>query len=272
MSIGSLPLFHQLEGQTVLLLGDGEAAEPKRRLLLRAGARLSDDMQRAIDEGVRIAFVAYEDEAACKTAAINLRCAGMLVNVVDQPALCDFTTPSILDRDPLLIAFGTGGASAGLAKHVRLRIDRMLPQGLGKLANALARIRPALRAKLPDGADRRAALDAALQEGGALDPMQEGASDRVDAWLAGLDGNAAQKAAHTEEIALTSNDPEELTLRAARLLGTADTILFDRDVPDAILARARADAARLPIRDAQPANAYEELQGLTVILRSAAQS
>jgi len=121
--IQSLPLFHQIQGQTILLLGEGEAAEPKRRLIERAGGVVIGEMQQAIDEGVRIAFVAFDDAKACEVAAINLRCAGLLVNVVDRPELCDFTTPSILDRDPLLIAIGTGGASAGLAKHVRLRME-----------------------------------------------------------------------------------------------------------------------------------------------------
>ncbi len=143
--IASLPLFHQITGQNVLVLGDGAAAEPKRRLVERAGGVIVDDLARAVDEGVRIAFIAYDDARACEVAAINARCAGMLVNVVDRPELCDFTTPSILDRDPLLVAIGTGGASAGLAKHVRLRLERMLPETLGLLAKALEAARPALR-------------------------------------------------------------------------------------------------------------------------------
>jgi len=164
--INSLPLFHRIKGQKVLVLGSGDTAEPKIRLIERAGGIIEDDIQRAIDEGVKVAFVAYDDAEACKVAAINLRCAGMLVNVVDMPDLCDFTTPSILDRDPVLIAIGTGGASAGLAKHVRLRLDAILPQSLGKLASALLSAREKLRAKHPDGADRRRVIDAALREGG----------------------------------------------------------------------------------------------------------
>ena len=78
--------------------------------------------------------MALDDTEACEAAAANLRDAGMLVNVVDQPELCDFTTPSILDRDPVLIAVGTGGASAGLAKHLRLRLEQFLPLSLGELA------------------------------------------------------------------------------------------------------------------------------------------
>lgn len=241
--IASLPLFHQITGQNVLVLGDGPAAEPKRRLVERAGGVIVDDLARAVDEGVRIAFIAYEDARACEVAAINARCAGMLVNVVDRPELCDFTTPSILDRDPLLVAIGTGGASAGLAKHVRLRLERVLPDTLGLLAKALETVRPALRERFPDGADRRRAVDAALRERGALDPMDSQSFQKVDAWLAGaVEGRTGA----IFDVTLTSGDPEDLTLRQARLLGEADVLLLDGPVPPAILARARADAARLP--------------------------
>jgi uroporphyrin-III C-methyltransferase / precorrin-2 dehydrogenase / sirohydrochlorin ferrochelatase len=259
--IASLPLFHQITGQSVLVLGDGPAAEPKRRLVERAGGVVVDDMTRAIDEGVRLAFVAYEDAKACEVAAINLRCAGLLVNVVDRPELCDFTTPSILDRDPLLIAVGTGGASAGLAKHVRLRLERILPESLGKLARALQAARPELRERFPDGAERRRAIDAALREGGPLDPLNGASHEKVAAWLAGAGETAL---GGVEEIILTSNDPEDLTLRQARLLGEADTLLLDGDIPPAVLARARADAARLDFGGmALPV----EAAGLVVIVR-----
>ncbi|WP_379922204.1 bifunctional precorrin-2 dehydrogenase/sirohydrochlorin ferrochelatase [Erythrobacter sp. R86502] len=260
-TIASLPLFHQITGQPVLVLGDGPAAEPKRRLVERAGGVIVNDLARAIDEGVRIAFIAYDDARACEVAAINARCAGMLVNVVDRPALCDFTTPSILDRDPLLVAIGTGGASAGLAKHVRLRLERLLPETLGQLAKALEAARPALRQKFPDGADRRRAVDAALAENGALDPFDGASFQKVDTWLAGAERLSSSE---TFAITLTSPDPEDLTLKQARLLGQADLLLIDGAVPTAILARARADAARerMGAQDtgtAQPA-------GLTLIL------
>ena len=244
--IASLPLFHQITGQNVLVLGDGPAAEPKRRLVERAGGVVVDDLARAVDEGVRIAFIAYDDQRACEVAAINARCAGMLVNVVDRPELCDFTTPSILDRDPLLVAIGTGGASAGLAKHVRLRLERVLPETLGLLARALEAARPMLRQRFPDGADRRRAVDAALREGGALDPLDSQSFQRVDAWLS---GDAGGRSGAVLALTLTSPDPEDLTLRQARLLGEADLLLLDGDVPPAILARARADAARAVLDD-----------------------
>ncbi len=240
-TIASLPLFHQITGKQVLVMGDGAAAEPKRRLVERAGGRIVDDFARAVDEGVRIAFIAFDDAKACEVAAINARCAGMLVNVVDRPELCDFTTPSILDRDPLLIAVGTGGASAGLAKHVRLRLERVLPETLGRLARALEAARPALRRRFPDGADRRRVVDAALREGSPIDPFDPQSFERVGDWA---EGTLLPRSVAQVTIVLDSDDPEDLTLKQARLLGEADVLLIDGDVPPAILARARADARR----------------------------
>lgn len=284
--LASLPLFHQITGQSVLVLGDGEAAEPKRRLVERAGGVIIDDAGQAVDEGVRLAFVAYEDAKACEVAAINLRCAGMLVNVVDRPDLCDFTTPSLLDRTPLLIAVGTGGASAGLAKHVRLRLERILPQSLGALADALKAARPLLRKRYPDGAERRRAIDSALREGGALDPLDSDAHARVETW-ASQDTAAASSAFYA--FSLSSADPEDLTVRQARLLGEADAVCAQGPVAAPILARARADALRLnceaadcPLRASRAdpsgrtdqmcpqAQALLEGSGLTVVLRAPA--
>ena len=255
----SLPLFHNVRGQKVLVLGDGEAAEAKARLVRRAGGIIVTETQEAIDTGVRLAFVAYEDAGAAEAAAINLRCAGLLVNVVDRPELCDFTTPSVLDRDPVLVAVGTGGASAGLAKHLRLRLEALLPQSLGALAERLFGARDDLRARYPDAGDRRRALDAALGEGGALDVLDPGSADRTDAWLAQPDAEAVPQVI---EITLTSDDPEDLTLRQARLLGMADVVVHDEGVPEAILCRARADAVRVVAGTREV-----EHTGLIVVLR-----
>ena len=240
----SLPLFHRIAGQPVIVLGEGPAAEPKRRLVERAGGEVVTDITLGIERGARIAFVAHEDQAACEADATRLQMAGLLVNVVDRPELCDFTTPSILDRDPVLVAVGTGGASAGLAKQLRLRLEALLPADLGQLAEALHKAREVLRLRWPGAAERRRALDSALAAGGALDPLATGGAERVERWL---EDPAPAAEGGRITLTLTSDDPEDLTLRQARLLGTADYILFDKEVAPAILDRARADALRRPI-------------------------
>lgn len=239
-----LPIFLNLSGRTVVLVGEGEAADAKARLIARAGGRVVP----AWEAGATLAFVALDDAAAARSAADALRARGLLVNVVDRPDLCDFTTPAIVDRAPVTIAIGTGGASAGLAKAVRQRIEALLPARLGALASALHAARDMMKARWPAAADRRRAIDAALASGGALDPLDGDAADKVDAWLA---SETSARPSRIETIHLTSGDPDDLTLRAARLLGEADHIFHRPDASPAILARARADAAR-HLADAPP--------------------
>ena len=239
----SLPLFHRLAGRPVIVLGEGAAAEAKRRLVERAGGEVVAPDE-GLERGARLAFIAHEEAAACEADAARLRAAGLLVNVVDRPDLCDFTVPSLLDRDPVLVAVGTGGASAGLAKQLRLRLEALLPADLGSLAEALHAARAALRERWPATADRRRALDAALGAGGPLDPLVAGGAERIEPWL--REGEAPLTG---EPISLTlaSDDADELTLRQARLLGSADAVLFEPGVAPEILDRARADAVRLPL-------------------------
>ncbi|MYL98867.1 siroheme synthase [Novosphingobium sp. FGD1] len=239
--IETLPLFHRIAGRPVVVLGEGEAAEAKQRLVERAGGMVVADLETGIRAGARLAFVAHEDAALAEACVERARSAGLLVNATDRPALCDFTVPSILDRSPVLVAVGTGGASAGLAKQLRLRLEAILPQSLGALAAALAAARDRLRQRFPEAGDRRRALDAALARGGALDPLDEGAAARVEAWLE----NGERGEAGVVKIALRSDDPDDLTLREARLLGGADIVLHDPRVASTVLDRARADAVRI---------------------------
>ena len=125
----------------MLLVGDGEAADAKRRLIEAAGGVVVT----ALVPGVRLAFVALD---APEAEAARLKAAGLLVNVVDRPALCDFTVPAIVDRSPVLVAVGTGGASASLATALRQRFERLLPARLGALALALRAARGDFRGTL----------------------------------------------------------------------------------------------------------------------------
>lgn len=253
----SLPLFVKIAGEPVILMGAGEAADAKARLIARAGGiAIGEDDPLAID--AHLAFIALEDRDAALVVAIRLRARGLLVNVVDQPDQCDFTMPAIVDRDPVLIAVSTGGASAGLAKAIRQRIEALLPERLGDLARALFGARSALRRRWPDARDRRRAIDAALAPGGALDPVAERGESAVEDWFAAAEDGTTDR---TEIIQLRSADPDELTLRAARLLSEADRIVHPPETPPAILVRARADAARLAL----PADApIPPAPGLTV--------
>lgn len=251
-----LPIFVTLRGRKVILLGSGEMADAKRRLYERAGAVLTDDEQ----ADAALAVVALEDDDEAAAAVKRLKARGLLVNAVDRSALCDYTTPAIVDREPVLIAIGTGGASAGLAKAVRQRLEQILPANLGKLAQALFAARERIKRVWPEGADRRKAIDAALDPGGPLDVLRDRTEADVETWLA---MPHAEGLSAVVELELTSTDPDELTIRQARLLGQADQIFAADDVPAALLDRARADAERfsLSLWDEQP------VTGLTLRIR-----
>ncbi|MCU6455081.1 siroheme synthase [Sphingomonas sp. A2-49] len=248
VTLHSLPLFVRLAGRAVILLGEGEAADAKRRLLERAGATIVGE-----DAVAALAIVAIEDEDAALAAVARLKARGLLVNAVDRPDHCDFTTPAIVDRAPVLIAIGTGGVSAGLAAALRQRLEALLPAGLGALAEGLQAARSALRQRYPDGGTRRRALGAAMAAGGPLDPLRD--DPDVARWLA---GDRPRATGHVR-IVLASADPDDLTLRDARALANADRVLHHPGVPAAILDRARADAAREPWDAAAPPHG-----GLTV--------
>ncbi len=257
--MNSLPLFHRIAGRKVVVLGMGEAADAKRRLVERAGGICVGEAEA---HHAQLAFVVLEDESEAKAAAMRLRGKGLIVNVTDKPALCDFTVPSIVDRDPVIVAVGTGGASAGMAKMLRLRLERFLPQGLGRLALQLSAARSAIRERFPTSDQRRRALDAALREGGPLDPMAEQDEDAVDRWLSAGEGTVDRG---RFEIVLRSGDPDDLTLREARLLGGADVVVHDQDVPESVLVRARADAQRVPMGGTVP---EEGIDGVVITIRA----
>ncbi len=250
----SLPIFVRLKGQKVVIIGDGEAAAAKRRLVERAGGIVVGSLEVA---NARLVFIALDDAEEAAAESQYFRMLGKLVNVVDRPDLCDFTTPAIVDRNPVIVAVGTGGASAGLAKHVRLRLEMMLPPSLGALADRLFAAREKLKQHWPDAADRRKAIDAALAPDGILDPLRSDSADRVALWASG--GPALEGAIRSYRIEITSDDPDDLTLRDARMLGQADVVRHAADIPPAILARARADARLVTLDDPERVRLQENL-------------
>jgi len=263
-----LPLSFDIQDKPVLVVGAGDMAEARARLVAAAGGRpvrLDPDAPDAPDtlEGALsrtpaaghapIAFVAVAERDQAGAWAARLRARGFAVNVMDRPELCDFQVPALIDRGTVSIAIATGGRSASLAKALRERLEAWLPPRLGALADAIARKRADVARCLPATEARRAFWDRLLAPGGALDPFGDAPDpdSAIDAALAETTAPAAEQ----RELVLASPDPEDLTLRQLRLLQRADYILHDPALPPALLDRARRDAVRLPLPGDAPAPA-----------------
>ena len=243
----AFPAFFPLAGQTVVIAGSGEAALAKLRLFEGSPARivrLEGDaaLDPAAYEGARLAFVADPDEAFAQAAAATAKAAGVLVNVTDRPALCDFTTPAVIDRGEVVAAIGTGGASPMLATLLRQDIEARVPEGAGRVAALFRNLQDEVRAALPDLARRRAFLRAALT-GPAAEAAMAGDMDRATAVL-----RASLASDHPPGGRLQYVDArgpvDLLTLRAARALAAADLLIADEGAEPQVLALARRDAER----------------------------
>jgi uroporphyrin-III C-methyltransferase/precorrin-2 dehydrogenase/sirohydrochlorin ferrochelatase len=254
----SLPLFLVLAGRPVIILAIGpdaaEAAAAKARLVEAAGGIVvGEDAANPV-----LAFIAADDPVAAAAAAARLRSRGLLVNVVDRPAMSDFLMGAIIDRSPVQLAISTGGASASLSRALRGRLEALLPASLGGLARAIGKARKAASAAHPGIADRRRLWERALADGAALDPLRP-LADPEAAVAAAISG-VSTAVTKVQTILITSADPDDLTLNQLSALGRCDALLVEADVPAAIIDRARRDAMRLAALADAPA-------GLTLVLR-----
>jgi uroporphyrin-III C-methyltransferase/precorrin-2 dehydrogenase/sirohydrochlorin ferrochelatase len=250
-----LPIFVNLAGRQVILVGDGEPAEAKARLVRAAGGELvGEDSADAV-----LAFVAIEDDAEAQAAATRLRARSLLVNVVDKPAMSDFLMGAIIDRSPVVVAISTAGASASLARALRTRLEALLPASLGPLARAILAARDAVAARHPTPTDRRRLWERALAQAGPLDPFA--ALPDVDAAVSRVIEGSSTATPHLLEIAIISEDPGDLTLNQLNALARCDALVVEGPLAPALIDRARRDAARL---EAVP-NPLPP--GLTVLLR-----
>ncbi|OYX78015.1 MAG: hypothetical protein B7Y82_05610 [Sphingomonadales bacterium 32-65-25] len=251
-----LPIFVNLVGRAVILVGEGEPAEAKARLVRAAGGELVGEET----PDAALAFVAIEDDAEAQAAATRLRARGLLVNVVDKPAMSDFLMGAIIDRSPVIVAISTAGASASLARALRTRLEALLPASLGPLAGAILSARDAVAARHPTPTDRRRLWERALAEGGPLDPFA--ALTDVDTAVSRVVEGTSSATPQLLIIDVGSPDPGNLTLNQLNALARCDALVVDGPVGSAIIDRARRDAARLEaVPNPLPA-------GLTVVLRT----
>jgi len=264
-----LPIFLDIREQSCLVVGGGTTAARKIETLLRAGAcvtvvapKLSEQLsQWAAEKRIthRQAHFAPSDLKNCilVIAATNdksvneqisklAQAQGTPVNVVDQPELCRFIMPSIIDRSPIQIAVSSGGASPVLARLLRARIETMVPAAYGKLADFVARFRGKVKERL-SFTERRRFWERVLQGPIAemcLSGHTEAATEALEDLIEKTDSTPQQYG----EVYLVGGgpgDPDLLTFRALRLMQQADVVLHDRLVSPGVLDLVRREAERI---------------------------
>lgn len=248
------PIFMDLKDKLAIVVGGGEEALRKVRLLERTEARLVIVAEALIDEiasNPRVEWIARRFEpalldgaaiAVCAETAFNevvfaaARARNIPVNAVDDAEHSTFIVPSIVDRDPVVVAIGTEGAAPVLGQSLRARIDALLPQGLGSLARQAAALRQRVAAILPGG-PRRRAFWARFFSGSQEGPI---AWSQVDILL----GESCAGGGLVTYIAVPEHEPDLLSLRAQRRLMQADVIVHDIAGVGTALEMARRDAVR----------------------------
>jgi uroporphyrin-III C-methyltransferase/precorrin-2 dehydrogenase/sirohydrochlorin ferrochelatase len=273
-----LPVFLDLQTGPVLLVGSGDLARAKLRLLAAAGAWVRyfatdgrhDVSGLAAADAARIELASGDPMTADLTEVIAILCAGagdigvamsarakavgLPVNVMDDLAHSTFIFPAIVDRGDVVVAVGTGGASPVVARRVRERIEAVLPARIGDLANFIGRWRKTIHGRIPEFALRRRFWERVVDGPiGAL--VLAGRGDQAEAALKQIaDPSAFAGALRSGQaeggvtlVGAGPGDPDLLTIKALRALQDADVVFYDELVSPEILDRVRRDASRVPV-------------------------
>ncbi|SIS20576.1 uroporphyrinogen-III C-methyltransferase /precorrin-2 dehydrogenase [Aquipseudomonas alcaligenes] len=284
-----LPLFHKLQGRVVLVVGGGEVALRKARLLSDAGGQLrvvapevrgeitalagegrvhlrgydSADLQ-----GVALVIAATDDEPLNARISAEAQALGIPVNVVDAPALCSVIFPAIVDRSPLIVAITSGGDAPVLARLIRAKIETWIPSTYGQLASLAKKFRERVKQLFPDVQQRRVFWEDVFQ-GQIAESVFAGKLGEGERLLeAKIAGAAPRALGEVYLVGAGPGDPDLLTFRALRLMQQADVVLYDRLVAPAIIELCRRDAERIYVgkRRAEHAVPQEEINQLLVDL------
>ncbi|WP_410498697.1 siroheme synthase CysG [Chitinibacter sp. S2-10] len=285
------PLFINLKQQACLIIGGGEIALRKLRLLQSAGASvriIAPDICPGIQEqvqagtvdwqattfspeqinGQRLVIAATDDPAINQAVFTACEAAGILVNAVDDPTHSRFITPAIVDRAPLTIAISTGGGVPVLARHLRAQLEALIPHGWGDLARLAAQLRELSKEKLPDPAARREFWENVLASpipdqvfSGQIESARIALQDMLE-----KDQQPIQGAVYL--VGSGPGNPDLLTFRALRLMQQADVVLYDNLVSKEIMDLVRRDAERIYVgkKSSNHALPQEEINLLLVRL------
>lgn len=265
-----LPTFMVIRDRPCLVVGGGEIAARKTALLLQAGGQITvvaPELCAALRElrnkgrlihregffspsdleGCTLVIAATSDQAVNSRISELCQARALPVNVVDQPQLCSFIMPAIIDRDPILIAVSTGGASPVLARLIRGRLESLIPAAYGRLAALAARFREKVQLHVP--ASRRRIFWEQVLQGPIAEMVLSGREAAAQSALeSALEGGQKGSDHQSGEVYLVGGgpgDPDLLTFRALRLMQQADVVVYDRLISPPVLNMVRRDAERI---------------------------
>lgn len=288
-----LPIFYDLRRGQSLVVGGGDIAVRKIDSLRQAGAAVvvvaktaSAALRELATNGdIDLQLRAFSPDdlddkllviAATADDAVNETIAGLAtarripVNVVDNPRLCSFIMPSIVDRSPVVVAVSTGGAAPVLARLLRARLETLIPSSYGRLAGLMEDFRERVKSALPNATARRRFWENAVT-GAVAERIFEGKYSVALRTLERLLDRQPPEPPHGEVYLVGGGpgDPDLLTFRALRLMQQADVVVYDRLVADEIVALCRKDAERIYVGKQRDRRALDQA-GINALLVSLA--
>ncbi len=264
MPMATFPAFLTLDGRRALIVGGGEGALRKARLVAKSGARIAVVAEEVLPElealahevlrrpfhsadleNTALVFAALEDEAEAALVSEAARARGVPVNAPDRPHLSSFIMPAIVDRAPITIAISSAGASPVLARSLRARIEALLEPGIGRFASFLDGFRGAVRATRGDEVARRRFWEDAVSGPVARAFLSGDESSARERMLRAVNEPVREITGSVALVGAGPGDPDLLTLRALRIMQNADVVVHDKLVDEAVMDYVRRDARRI---------------------------
>lgn len=257
------PIFVDGEQLSVLVVGGGEVATRKVELMLKTPANVTvvspklsntiaqlanDNKLTHIDgyydksllEDKQLVFVATENRELNKQITKDARAAGVLANVVDDPELCHFITPSIVDRAPMIFAISSEGKSPVLVRYWRERLETILPQAMGTIATFAGNKRSQIKTVLDSVTKRRNFWEIFFSSSRSEQPDQ--LDSLYDELINQVDGDMPVEG--ELYIVQGTDKPDNLSLAGLRHMQKADIAIYDHDISPSIIELVRRDAER----------------------------
>ena len=281
----TFPIFVSFDGKPPLVVGGGELAAIKTRLLLKraeivevaaqdlvpelaklaqAGQVVHVDPEPGIDQlrGRPLVIAATGDDEEDSRVSAIARALGVPVNVPDRPELCTFALPAIVDRGEVTVAIGTSGEAPVLAQRLRAWLERELHPRLDDLAKLAGEFRTAVAEKLPAGAPRRHFWESVF-DGAAAEAMLDGDETKARSLIGEAIEQASKAGARPGRVLLVGagpGDPELLTMKAVRALKVADVVFYDQLVGEGVLEYARREAEMIPVGKSKGAHSVPQAE------------